>query len=76
MTKYRRQVDKYLVNHLEGKADKETWWWNEEVQECIQRTRLAKRKWDIEGTEERRQEYREMQRMAKVAVAKAKRGLR
>ena len=26
------------------KVDKETWWWNEEVQECIQRKRLAKKK--------------------------------
>ncbi|KAK2921479.1 hypothetical protein Q8A73_000964 [Channa argus] len=54
------------------KADKETWWWNEEVQECIQRKRLAKKKWDTERTEESRQEYREIQRKVKVEVAKAK----
>ena len=56
------------------KVDKETWWWNEEVQECIQRKRLAKKKWDTERTEESRQEYREMQRKVKVEVAKAKQG--
>ncbi|KAF7655639.1 hypothetical protein LDENG_00052670, partial [Lucifuga dentata] len=54
------------------KVDKETWWWNEEVQECIQRKRLAKKKWDTERTEESSQEYREMKRKVKVEVAKAK----
>ncbi|XP_051806753.1 uncharacterized protein LOC127534762 [Acanthochromis polyacanthus] len=56
------------------KGDKETWWWNEEVQEWIQRKRLAKEKWDTERTEESRQEYREMQHKVKVEVAKAKQG--
>lgn len=56
------------------KVDKETWWWNEKVQECIQRKRLAKKKWDTERTEESRQEYKEMHRKAKVEVAKAKQG--
>ncbi|RJG15641.1 hypothetical protein D4A39_16580, partial [Alcanivorax profundi] len=54
------------------KDDKETWWWNEKVQESIQRKRLARKKWDRERTEESRQEYREMQREAKIEVAKAK----
>lgn len=54
------------------KVDKETWWWNGEVQECIQRKRFAKKKWDRERTGDSRQEYREMQRKVKVEVAKAK----
>ncbi|KAK3506240.1 hypothetical protein QTP70_017789 [Hemibagrus guttatus] len=41
------------------KEDKETWWWNEEVQDSIQRKRLAKKKWDMDRTEENRQEYKE-----------------
>ena len=53
------------------KVDKETWWWNKEVQECVQQKRLAK-KWDTEMTEESRQEYRELQRKVKEEVAKAK----
>lgn len=41
------------------KEDKDTRWWNEEVHECITRKRLVKRKWDIERTEESRQDYNE-----------------
>ncbi|KAK3508196.1 hypothetical protein QTP70_017107 [Hemibagrus guttatus] len=45
--------------------DKETWWWNEEVQDSIQRKRLAKKNWDMDRTEENRQEYKELQRRVK-----------
>ncbi|KAK3573336.1 hypothetical protein QTP86_022730 [Hemibagrus guttatus] len=54
------------------KEDKETWWWNEEVQASIQRKRLAKKKWDMDRTEENRQEYKELQRRVKREVSKAK----
>ncbi|KAK3519926.1 hypothetical protein QTP70_007777 [Hemibagrus guttatus] len=54
------------------KEDKETWWWNEEVQDSIQRKRLAKKKWDMDRTEENRQEYKELQRRVKGEVSKAK----
>ncbi|KAK3556632.1 hypothetical protein QTP70_010826 [Hemibagrus guttatus] len=47
------------------KEDKETWWWNEEVQDSIQRKRLAKKKWDMDRTEENSQEYKELQRRVK-----------
>ncbi|KAK3558744.1 hypothetical protein QTP86_028028 [Hemibagrus guttatus] len=50
------------------KEDKETWWWNEEVQDSIQRKRLAKKKWDMDRTEENRQEYKELQRRVKREV--------
>ncbi|KAK3553477.1 hypothetical protein QTP70_003520 [Hemibagrus guttatus] len=53
------------------KEDKETWW-NEEVQDSIQRKRLAKKKWDMDRTEENRQEYKELQRRVKREVSKAK----
>ena len=32
-----------------------TWWWNEKVQEHVQRKRLAEKKWDTERTEESRE---------------------
>ncbi|KAK3527860.1 hypothetical protein QTP86_009416 [Hemibagrus guttatus] len=54
------------------KEDKETWWWNEEVQDSVQRKRLAKRKWDMDRTEENRQEYKELQHRVKREVSKAK----
>ncbi|KAK3562480.1 hypothetical protein QTP86_034595 [Hemibagrus guttatus] len=54
------------------KEDKETWWWNEEVQDSIQRKRLAKKKWDMDRTEENRQEYKELWRRVKSEVSKAK----
>ncbi|MCJ8739628.1 hypothetical protein PDJAM_G00049220 [Pangasius djambal] len=54
------------------KEDKETWWWNEGVQDSIQRKRLAKKKWDVDRTEENRQEYNELQRRVKREVSKAK----
>ncbi|KAK3528293.1 hypothetical protein QTP86_030755, partial [Hemibagrus guttatus] len=54
------------------KEDKETWWWNAEVQDSIQRKRLAKKKWDMDRTEENRQEYKELQRRVKREVSKAK----
>ncbi|KAK3523359.1 hypothetical protein QTP86_029866 [Hemibagrus guttatus] len=54
------------------KEDKETWWWNEEVQDSIQRNRLAKKKWDMDRTEENRQEFKELQRRVKREVSKAK----
>ncbi|KAK3571078.1 hypothetical protein QTP86_001733, partial [Hemibagrus guttatus] len=54
------------------KEDKETCWWNEEVQDSIQRKRLAKKKWDMDRTEENRQEYKELQCRVKREVSKAK----
>ncbi|KAK3560570.1 hypothetical protein QTP86_010907 [Hemibagrus guttatus] len=54
------------------KEGKETWWWNEEVQDSVQRKRLAKKKWDMDRTEENRQEYKELQRRVKREVSKAK----
>ncbi|KAK3547940.1 hypothetical protein QTP70_001327 [Hemibagrus guttatus] len=54
------------------KEDKETWWWNEEIQDSIQSKRLAKKKWDMDRTEENRQEYKELQCRVKREVSKAK----
>ncbi|KAK3574497.1 hypothetical protein QTP86_008387 [Hemibagrus guttatus] len=54
------------------KEDKETWWWNEEVQDSVQRKRLVKKKWDMDRTEDNRQEYKELQRRVKREVSKAK----
>lgn len=60
------------VSHGRRKEDKETWWWNEEVQDSIKRKRLAKKKWDMERTEESRQNYQDLRHRVKREVAKAK----
>ncbi|KAK3536593.1 hypothetical protein QTP86_013788, partial [Hemibagrus guttatus] len=69
-----RETGRTLLGVSSGrrKEDKETWWWNEEVQDSIQRKRLAKKKWDMDRTEENRQEYKELQRRVKREVSKAK----
>lgn len=43
-------------------VDTASWWWSKKVQDYMQRTRLAKKKWDNERTGERRQVCRDMQR--------------
>ncbi|KAK3507448.1 hypothetical protein QTP70_020646, partial [Hemibagrus guttatus] len=65
-----RETGRKLLGVSSGrrKEDKETWWWNEEVQDSIQRKRLAKKKWDMDRTEENRQEYKELQRRVKREV--------
>ena len=40
------------------KKDKDTCWWNSEVQKSVQRKRLAKKRWESERTEENRLEYK------------------
>ncbi|KAK3511747.1 hypothetical protein QTP70_020749, partial [Hemibagrus guttatus] len=69
-----RETERKVLGVASGrrKEDKETWWWNEEVQDSIQRKRLAKKKWDMDRTEENRQEYKELQRRVKREVSKAK----
>ncbi|KAG2463546.1 SELT2 protein, partial [Polypterus senegalus] len=60
------------VTSGQRKEEKETWWWNGEVQESIQRKRMAKKKWDIQRDAECRQEYKEIRHKVKREVAKAK----
>ncbi|KAK3522998.1 hypothetical protein QTP86_010502 [Hemibagrus guttatus] len=69
-----RETGRKVLGVLSGrrKEDKETWWWNEEVQDSIQRKRLAKKKWDMDRNEENRQEYKELQCRVKREVSKAK----
>ena len=60
------------VSSKQRTGDKETWWWDEEVQEIIRKNRLAKKRWDMRRDEESKQEYNELRREAKKEVAKAK----
>ena len=52
--------------------DKETSWWDEEMQESIRKKILAKKRWDLHRNKESKQVYNEMRREAKKEVAKTK----
>jgi hypothetical protein len=60
------------VTSGQRKIDKETWWWNETVQEAINNKKKAKMEWDKVKSEEKHQAYKERQKLAKVEVAMAK----
>ena len=52
--------------------ERETWWWNEEVQESLRRKKDAFTKWQMQGGNELKDAYKNTKREAKAAVAKAK----
>ena len=54
------------------KGDKETWWWNEEVQESIKEKKGAKKTLDKIRNENTKKIYKEKKIKAKKAVAMAK----
>ena len=55
----------------EENEDKETWWWNESVQECVKKKREAKN-WDRLQNEASKKWYKEMREATKREVARAK----
>ena len=54
------------------KGDRETWWWNEEVQESIREKKEAKKAWEKIRDEDTKKIYKEKKSKAKKAVAMAK----
>ena len=54
------------------KRDKETWWWNEEVQKSIKKKKEAKKTWDKIRNENTKKIFKEKKSKAKKAVAMAK----
>ena len=69
----RKTVRKVLgMSSGQKKEGRDTWWCNEEVQECIRGKRLAKKNWDNQRNEEIRQEYKDMCHKVKRIVAKVK----
>ncbi|KAG2463133.1 CFDP2 protein, partial [Polypterus senegalus] len=68
-----RMTARRVVGMTSGqKEEKETWWWNGEVKESIQRKRMAKKKWDSQRDAESRQKYKKIGRKVKREVVKAK----
>ena len=54
------------------KGDRETWWWNGEVQKRINEKKEAKKAWDKIRNENTKKIYKEKKSKAKKAVATAK----
>ncbi|MDJ0933710.1 MAG: endonuclease/exonuclease/phosphatase family protein [Breoghania sp.] len=60
------------VTSGQRKPDKETWWWNKEVQEGIKEKRVAMKSWQCQGDQVSREAYTEIKCKVKRQVAKAK----
>ena len=54
------------------KRDRETWWWNEEVQKSIKEKKEAKKAWDEITNENTKKIYKEKKSKAKKALAMVK----
>ena len=71
-----KQLGEKLLGKTSGnmKQGKETWWWNDDVQESIQTKKLAKRTHDKDNSEENKAAYKTAKKEAKrnVAIAKAR----
>ena len=69
-----RKKDKTVLGVTFGKrkGDRETWWWNEEVQKSIKEKKEAKKAWDKIRDENTKKIYKEKKSKAKKAVAMAK----
>lgn len=69
-----RKAGEKVLGMMSGKQNnaKETWWWNEEVQEKIKEKKAAKRNWDMLQDADSREKYKESRKNAGRAVAKSK----
>ena len=71
-----KQLGEKLPGKTSGnmKQGKETWWWNEDVQESIQTNKLVKRTLDKDNSEENKAAYKTAKTEAKrnLAIAKAR----
>ena len=54
------------------KGDRETWWWNEEVQESIKEKKEVKKAWDKIRDKNSKKIYKEKKSKAKKAVVMVK----
>ena len=69
----RKTVETVLgVTFGKRKGDRETWWWNEEVQESIKEKKEPKKAWDKTRDKNTKKIYKEKKSKVKKAVAMAK----
>ena len=55
-----------------GREDRETWWWNKEVQQAVNEKKVAKKQWDGARDDESKERYKKSKKKAKRTVAKVK----
>ena len=60
------------VTSEKWKNGKETWWWNDEVQESIKEKKKAKKTWDLLQDEVSRKNYKVVRKKTSRVVAKAR----
>ena len=53
--------------------NKETWWWNQEVQTAIKEKRLVRKRWEEDNNDQTKERHRQAKREAKRTVAVARR---
>ena len=53
-------------------GDKETWWWNDKVQDVIRAKKETNKVWESSRRQEDKDRYRQANKAAKKAVAIAK----
>ena len=65
---------KEWTDTIRGVASKviDTWWWSEEIQDCVKRKKLAKKEWDRKSDEQSKREYKEICKETKRRVTKSK----
>ncbi|XP_046976386.1 uncharacterized protein LOC124542487 [Vanessa cardui] len=77
---YIRKVAKDVFEESKGKGliDRDTWWWNDEVQNVLKEKKVAFKEWQVVKNVnaslkyEKKEVYREFKRKAKKAVAVAR----
>ncbi|KAI5726127.1 hypothetical protein M8J77_024147 [Diaphorina citri] len=70
-----KDVGEKILGKTSGKGaprDKETWWWDESVQKAVKEKKIAKKRWDETRSDEDKARYKETNKEAKKAVARAK----
>ena len=55
-----------------GREDRETWWWNKEVQQAVKEKKGEKKQWDVSRDDESKEWYKKANRKVKRIVVKAK----
>ncbi|KAG8234532.1 hypothetical protein J437_LFUL013102 [Ladona fulva] len=70
-----RKAGEEILGKISGKGppeEKETWWWNKEVQKEIKEKKEAKMRWDLTGSQEDMETYKMRKKNEKRAAARAK----